>query len=378
MEAEPFLSPTAFGALREAAERADLHRRDLERLQERFPELFAAQITAGPFNHGDALPGDPVVLFATVTSSGNQIALEFSENVTGTTGFTLTASGGPVTVTYVSGSGGTSYVFSTSRPILPTETVTIAYAGGNILDTTSTALAPFSGLSVTNDGSAPPTVTLAGGRYSWKERQFTKDGVRYDGSGDLTGGPLWMPAYDPNNATITPPFECWLKQKLSTDTRGPEFEIIGGGGGGSTTAANNPFFWTLPTATLSVPPLSLYTVANPIFTLPAAGLYHVSGTFTCSWASDLSATFGPFEVRHYLKFSSEMANGLIFGPDFADAVAPPTAWTTQVSATWLVKTSEPNLAMKYVVLPIISGTTTLQNGLLPLRGLTIITAVRLW
>jgi hypothetical protein len=70
----------------------------------------------------------PVLISATINSAGNQITLSFSESVSGTTtGWTLsTIYAGTQTMTYVSGSGSSTLVYSVSKAIQSGETGTIS------------------------------------------------------------------------------------------------------------------------------------------------------------------------------------------------------------------------------------------------------------
>ena len=100
----------------------------------------------------DQLP--PLLTFASFLDGGVFLRLLFSKAVTygagGTTGFTLTASGGAATLTYVSGSGTTSLLYSISREILTSETATLDYVQptAGIQDLYGNDLSSFSGQSV--------------------------------------------------------------------------------------------------------------------------------------------------------------------------------------------------------------------------------------
>lgn len=68
---------------------------------------------------------------AAVDGAGTSLTVNWSVNATsgtgGSAGMTITASGGAVTATYVSGSGSTAYVYSLNRAIQAGETMTLAY-----------------------------------------------------------------------------------------------------------------------------------------------------------------------------------------------------------------------------------------------------------
>lgn len=114
---------------------------------------------------GDATA--PTLLSATIASNGTTLTLGFSEPVDTTinTGFTLTPSGEAVTLTYASGSGSNSLVYTVSRAIQQEETATISYVqpGNGIEDAADNDLASFSGSAVTNNSTqtSPPLYTLA-------------------------------------------------------------------------------------------------------------------------------------------------------------------------------------------------------------------------
>jgi hypothetical protein len=113
---------------------------------------------------GDATA--PTFTSATIAANGTALTLGFSEPVDTTinTGFTLTASGGAATLTYASGTGTNSLIYTISRAIEQTETATIAYVqpGNGIEDVANNDLASFSGASVTNNSTqyTPPIYTL--------------------------------------------------------------------------------------------------------------------------------------------------------------------------------------------------------------------------
>lgn len=97
----------------------------------------------------------PVEVSASAPADGNSVTVVFAEGVkgfvAGDNGFALTASGGAVTLTYSSGNGTNTIVFTTSRSLLQGETVTLAYTPGAITDLVGNPLAAFSGASVTNN-----------------------------------------------------------------------------------------------------------------------------------------------------------------------------------------------------------------------------------
>jgi hypothetical protein len=103
----------------------------------------------------------PVLLSATVSTDGNSVSLLFSKPVgfglNGSTGFVLSA----VTVSYSSGQGTSALVYSTSRSILSTETLTINYTSpGNGVESSDdgTDLNSFGSTLVVNASTYNPSL----------------------------------------------------------------------------------------------------------------------------------------------------------------------------------------------------------------------------
>lgn len=101
--------------------------------------------------------GTPTLLSAVINGAGTTITLNFSENVStgggGAGGFTLSSTGGAVTMSYVSGAGTPAYTYSLSRTISYSEIIQLTYTQpGNGLEATSGGvdLASFSSGSVGN------------------------------------------------------------------------------------------------------------------------------------------------------------------------------------------------------------------------------------
>ena len=101
---------------------------------------------------------------ASIPTAGTSISVVFDENVSQGAGysdgdFTVSASGGAVTLTYSSGDGTTTHVMTTSRTIEAGETVTLSWAGAanGLEDDAGNDLAAFSGESVTNNSTADTT-----------------------------------------------------------------------------------------------------------------------------------------------------------------------------------------------------------------------------
>lgn len=113
----------------------------------------------------------PTLASATIGTSGNTITMTFDENVSlgsgGSGGWALTMSGGAVTLTYSSGSGSQSLVYSLSRVVGVGETVSsglnYTQPGNGIEDALGNDAASISGHYVVNNSTAdivPPVVTI--------------------------------------------------------------------------------------------------------------------------------------------------------------------------------------------------------------------------
>lgn len=96
---------------------------------------------------------NPTLTSATVeNATDNRLSMTFIEAVTITTaGWSISASGGAVTINSVSGSGTSTPYFVLSRSIAEGETVTVSYSGGVTTDLGGNPLATITNLSVTNN-----------------------------------------------------------------------------------------------------------------------------------------------------------------------------------------------------------------------------------
>ena len=95
----------------------------------------------------------PTLSSATINAAGTTLTIVWSENVTGSSGLSITPSGSLASITYASGSGTSTYTYTISRPILDEETVTISASSSNIVDGATNTLANFTGTSVTNNST---------------------------------------------------------------------------------------------------------------------------------------------------------------------------------------------------------------------------------
>lgn len=116
--------------------------------------------------------GAPSFSSATVAAGGTSVTLSFTSVIVfgagGNGGFTLTPTNGgaAVTLTYSIGSGTANLVYSTSRTISSTETLTTAFTqpGDGAQDSGAQELGSYSAQSVTNSStqnSAPTAISLS-------------------------------------------------------------------------------------------------------------------------------------------------------------------------------------------------------------------------
>lgn len=147
--------------------------------------MIDSALASGTFtiSAGDTTP--PTVGTPSINAAGNQLTIPTSENVSfgagGNGGFALTSSGGAVTLTYLSGSGTSALVYTTSRTIYSTETLTLGYTqpGAGVQDAAANDMVSFSGTAVTNNSTQSPVTFLideqfeAGGLPSgWTDYNF--------------------------------------------------------------------------------------------------------------------------------------------------------------------------------------------------------------
>lgn len=117
---------------------------------------------------------EPFVLSATILPGGDQLQIVFTQSVTGQEGFELDAPGAP-SLTFVSGEGTDTYIYSLDPPVNPGETVTMDYnvgAVGNVVNLAGNPLATIDDFPVTN-GSGGFTYLRPGGVDTY----FRPDGV---------------------------------------------------------------------------------------------------------------------------------------------------------------------------------------------------------
>lgn len=125
------------------------------------------------FTEGGADVIAPTFSSATIAANGTSITLAFSEAISfgasGNTGFTLTPTNGgaAVTLSYSSGSGTSSLVYTTSRTLSSTEIFTTSYTqpGDGAQDGSANLLATYTAQAVTNNSTqnaAPTDIAISG------------------------------------------------------------------------------------------------------------------------------------------------------------------------------------------------------------------------
>ncbi len=96
----------------------------------------------------------PTIVSFTINIAGTQGTFVMSEIVTGTSGFTISPSGGAATLGYAGGSGTDEITVNISRTILLGETGSVGYSPGNVIDAASNPLLTVSGITFDNDSEA--------------------------------------------------------------------------------------------------------------------------------------------------------------------------------------------------------------------------------
>lgn len=173
----------------------------------------------------------PSVLSATIGASGTSLTLLFDETVTigagGNSGLTLSASGGAATVSYASGAGTTSLVYSIDRTILQGETATRSYTqpGSGIEDSIGNDLVSFSTQAVTNNSTQSDTgvATLTGSGFGTNANYVPAKFMDFDG---LSEGASWQTAGGTNAVATSGTYGRGTYTSRVTNTDGID---IGGG-----------------------------------------------------------------------------------------------------------------------------------------------------
>jgi len=114
---------------------------------------------------GEADTTAPTLTSATINAAGTSLSLLFSETVVATinTGWTITPSGAAATLTYASGSGTNTLVYTISRAIQSSETATASYTqpGDGIEDAAGNDLEDITNRSAVNDSTQEATTTFS-------------------------------------------------------------------------------------------------------------------------------------------------------------------------------------------------------------------------
>jgi hypothetical protein len=99
----------------------------------------------------------PTFVSATIPASGSTISIQLSETVYfgsgGNTGFSLSTA---EALTYSSGAGTNTLVYSISPEVELGDTPTLSYSGTGVVDAASNALAAFSDSSIANNSTFEP------------------------------------------------------------------------------------------------------------------------------------------------------------------------------------------------------------------------------
>lgn len=173
----------------------------------------------------------PTVLSAAINSAGTLLTVVMSESCTGTAGFTLNASGGAASLTYSIGEGTNIYGYTIGRVVGSGETRTLDFTPGTVEDLHGNALAAFTDLAVSHQGTAPPGAIIMDAAWLatngpapyllnqnsktyWLDADFNADGRAFT----LTGKPIIL---DLNGHTVT-------YQNVGAGVSNPGFETAGG------------------------------------------------------------------------------------------------------------------------------------------------------
>jgi len=92
---------------------------------------------------------------ASINVAGTQLTVVFSHAVRGSAGFALTLGGAANALTYVSGQGTASLVFSLAVTATIGQVATLNYVPGTVTDMFDNAIAAFYSAAVTNNSTVP-------------------------------------------------------------------------------------------------------------------------------------------------------------------------------------------------------------------------------
>ena len=224
------------------------------------PTFASAQIPTG---------GTTVVV--TLTETGTPPVLPLSA----ITGFTLSSDGDALSILSTERTGNTEITLTANRPILSTETVTVAYSGGNVTDSAPSpnSMANFTAQAVTNNS----TQSSGGGNAVFPAENQTLLGNTYGPNGNDFNGNVVVPSasdvltrapgFGPNGGTTglyVPALENKVELDYQFGANGTEFTgtlVSGGTGPGGTFGATD--LSLIPRASRTVAPtLDLVTIAQ--------------------------------------------------------------------------------------------------------------------
>ena len=114
----------------------------------------------------------PTLTGASIDSDGTTWTLEFSETVLGFLGFTADASGGAVSLSYLSGEGTNVVVFESDRAISFDEVVTLDYTPGDVEDVAGNAMEAFTDYEVVNGSLVGAATVKTQMRYGLSGRRY--------------------------------------------------------------------------------------------------------------------------------------------------------------------------------------------------------------
>lgn len=143
----------------------------------------------------------PVCTSGVISTNGTTFTVTFSEAVTsgfGTGNFAMTMSGGTTPLSYVSGSGTNTWVFTLHRTTLNGETGTFAYTPGYLKDLYGNPLGGFSGFTVTNNSTQTFGISVDPVGYypfdgnlndsSGNDKDLTNNSANYTNQGKFGSG----------------------------------------------------------------------------------------------------------------------------------------------------------------------------------------------
>lgn len=256
---------------------------------------------------------------SSIPTAGTSISVVFDENINRGGSYsdgdwTVSASGGAVTLTYSSGDGTTTLVLGTSRTIEAGETVTIAWAGtaDGLEDDAGNDLAAVSARSVTNNSTADVTAPLFSSSAiatNGTDITITFDGSVTIGAGGNGGfaiascsGGAVTPTYSSGDGSATLTYS--LSRTIDKDETGCTVAYTQPGNGVEDAAGNDVATFGAQSVTnnstqdLVVPTVSSATINDTVYRLffSESGMTHGAGgtgghTLSCSGGAVTVSSF---------------------------------------------------------------------------------------